>query len=264
MANDGDAGDGAEAGFWYPSDGVMFQSVLGEARFYKHAAEKVIDALSNQGVDIKLAGDLCSGTPCVVQQIIDDDHESFLADKSSYVDWPLCEPPPKLGVWAGPEHTIGVRLQVFGDDAWRQVVCDPGKFGADGRSKRRKADPSSIKTVIIEPKTRYCAEFVAKEPFQMTEGFDARNNNVLPESGEKDGLAFLPTIDGFTVEAFFETSDGTIQQGGPWPAFKEIVVAAHFVFPLMMHPTVRGNNSNPGGWPAPSSCAPNGVRWSMR
>ena len=115
MANDGDAGDGAEEGFWYPSEGEMFQSVLGETRFYNHAAQKVIDALKNQGVDIKLAGDLCSGTPCVVQQIIDDDHEPFLALESSYIDWSLCDPPPKLGVWAGPEHTIGVRLQVFGE-----------------------------------------------------------------------------------------------------------------------------------------------------
>ena len=264
MEHDGDAGTGAE-GFWYPSDGVMFESLLGETRFYKHAAQKVIDALRNQGVDITLAGDLCSRTPCVVQQIIHDNHEPFLAEESSYVEWSQCDPPPKLGVWAGPEHMIGVRLQVFGDDTWQQVVCDPGQFEAGSSApKRRRTDRNTAKTITIQPKTRYCVELVAKEPFEMTEGFDARNNVSPQPAGVKDVLAFLPTIDGFTVEAFFERCDVTIQQGGPWPAFKEIVVAAHFVFPLLMRPTVRGNDSNPDGWPAPSSCASNGVRCSMR
>ena len=81
----------------------------------------------------------------------------------------------------------------------------------------------------------------------MIEGFDMRNN-LTPQPGVKNRLAFLPTINGFTVEALFDKGDDPIQQGGIWPPFEEIVVSAHFVFPLLIRPTVRGNDSNPDGW----------------
>ena len=141
-------------------------------------------------------------------------------------------------------------------------MCDPAKFDASGKpSKRRRKDVGE--TIIIESKTRYCAEYEAREPFQVIDGLGTRNNLEL-QPGVKEKLAFLPTINGFTIEAIFERGDYPIQRGGIWPPFKEIVVAAHFMFPLLIRPTVSGNNSNPDGWPALSSCASNGFRSSMR